>query len=144
MEENKNMEFNAASENVPNMEQNNVEYSAASGNVPNMAQNNMGYNVVPENAEKKNIGFAVASMVLGICSLVFCCCLWFLSIPCAIVGVCLAGMSLRQNRGGKGMAVAGLVTSIVAIAFLVISLIAAASMGNTINNSLWSEMMKSI
>jgi len=66
-------------------------------------------------------GMAVAGMVLGIVSLVLIC-VWFISIPCAIVGLCLscAGKS-RSNKTntGSGMAVAGIVLSCVTLALIV-------------------------
>lgn len=65
--------------------------------------------------EKNSVGCSVASMVLGICSLVLGCCFWYVSIPCAIVGVILGGVSLSSKKGGKGMAVAGVVTSIIGL-----------------------------
>ncbi len=65
--------------------------------------------------EKNSVGLSVASMVLGICSLVLGCCFWYVSIPCAIVGVILGGASLSKKKGGKGMAVAGVVTSIIGL-----------------------------
>jgi hypothetical protein len=64
---------------------------------------------------------AIASLVLGIVSVIFSC-MWFLSIPAGIVGVILGIMSLRGHKGSKGMAIAGLVLSGVGIlsAFIVI------------------------
>ena len=108
--------------NQPNMGQQNVGYNPVN-NAPNMPQNNMGYNPMLNNQPKKDQGMAIASMVLGICSLVLGCCLWFLALPCAIVGVCLGAVSLQKKKDGRGMAIAGLVTSCICIAFLFIALI---------------------
>ncbi len=57
-------------------------------------------------------GVAIASMVLGIVSLVF---VWFwpISLPCAIIGLVL-GISGRSSRG-HGMAIAGIVCSLVTL-----------------------------
>ena len=72
-------------------------------------------------------GIAIASMVLGIVSIVIFCA-WPLSIPCAIVGLILGiiarGKARRGEAGGRGMAKAGIITSTVAIvlAVLVIAL----------------------
>ncbi len=63
--------------------------------------------------ENKSSGLAIASMVLGIVALCLSCCFYYVSIPCAVVGLILAAVSLKGNKGGKGMAIAGLVTSIV-------------------------------
>lgn len=76
--------------------------------------------------EKKPIGFAVTSMVLGIVSVVFSLCLPFVSIITAIVGLVLGSLSLKRNLGGKNMAIAGIVLSIV---FLALSVIFIATIG---------------
>ena len=65
--------------------------------------------------EKKSVGLAVASMVLGICSLLFSCCIPYLPFVLALLGIILAGVSLAGHKGGKGMAIAGLVCSIVSL-----------------------------
>ncbi len=60
-------------------------------------------------------GLAIASMVLGIVALVMACCFWFISVPCAVVGVILGAVSLAGQKPGKGMAIAGVVCSIVSL-----------------------------
>ncbi len=65
--------------------------------------------------ENKKIGLAVASMILGIISLLFGCCFWYVSLPAALVSIALASVSLAKKNDGKGMAIAGLVTSIVSL-----------------------------
>ena len=54
-------------------------------------------------------------MVCGIVALVTACCIPYVPIILALVGVVLGGVGLRGNRRGKGMAIAGLVTSIIAL-----------------------------
>lgn len=62
-------------------------------------------------------GMAIASMVLGIVAVVLFC-LWYISIPAAIVGLILGVLS---NKAGKdGMATAGIVLSIIALAIAII------------------------
>ena len=73
-------------------------------------------------------GLAVAGMVLGIVSLALFCVYW-LAIPCAIVGLILSIIGLKKSKvvgKGRGMALAGVITSIVALglAILIIILIA--------------------
>lgn len=68
-----------------------------------------------EEQMKDGKGLAIASMVLGIVALVLSCCLYFISIPCAVISVILAGISLKGGRDGKGMAIAGLVCSIISL-----------------------------
>lgn len=58
-------------------------------------------------------GLSIASMVLGIVSVVMLC-LWYVSIPCAILAIIFA--IIGRKKGGKGMATAGLVLGIIALA----------------------------
>ncbi len=69
---------------------------------------------MPNQPNQNGSGFAIASMVLGILSLVIGCCYGIGIIP-AIIGVILGAISLNQQRPGRGMAIAGLVTSILGI-----------------------------
>ena len=68
-------------------------------------------------------GLAIASMALGIIALVLSCCFYYISIPCAIISVILAGVSLSKGNAGRGMAIAGLVCSIVSLVPAVIVII---------------------
>ena len=47
--------------------------------------------------ENKSSGLAIASMVLGIVALCLSCCFYYVSIPCAVVGLILAAVSLKGN-----------------------------------------------
>lgn len=62
-------------------------------------------------------GLSIASMVLGIVSLVMLC-IYYISIPCAILAIIFA--IVGRKKGGKGMATAGLVLGIIALAIDVI------------------------
>ena len=73
-------------------------------------------------------GIGIASMVLGIVSLVLGCCFPYISIPCALIGVILAAVSLGGHKDGRGMAIAGLVCSIISLIPAVIVIIGGASM----------------
>lgn len=80
--------------------------------------------VVVEEPKKDRKGFCIASMVLGIIALVLFC-VWYLSIPCAILAIIFGVLGIKSK--GKGMAIAGLVTgsiglvvSVLIIVFLVI------------------------
>lgn len=53
-------------------------------------------------------GFCIASMVLGIISLVFCCA-WIISIPCGILAIIFGILGIKSMQ--KGMAIAGLITA---------------------------------
>tara|TARA_Y100000768_G_scaffold117937_1_gene87111 strand:+ start:529 stop:828 length:300 start_codon:yes stop_codon:yes gene_type:complete len=73
-------------------------------------------------------GMAIASMVCGICSLVF---IWvpFVNIILAIIAVAIGHVQLSnikkfpQDYDGRGMAIAGLATGYVTIGFTVLGLI---------------------
>lgn len=83
-------------------------------------------------------GLGVTGMVLGIVALVFFCS-WYISVPCAIIGAALSGVSMKkaQEAGMKnGLAVAGLVCSVVALAVCVIYLILVAAAVAEVNSFL--------
>jgi hypothetical protein len=71
----------------------------------------------------KTNGMAIASMVLGICGILFCFCYGFGLLPGA-VGAILGHVSMKQikDRGeqGRGMALAGVITGWVAVALVII------------------------
>ena len=75
------------------------------------------------NAPQESKGLAIASMVLGIVSIVPGWCIPYLPLLLGLVGVILGGVSLAKKQGGKGMAIAGLVTSIISLAIYVIAAI---------------------
>lgn len=69
-----------------------------------------------------NSGFAIASMVCGIISLV-CCCLIWLSLVLGIAAVVLGVIALKSNCSGKGMAIAGIITGGIGIFIWLICLL---------------------
>lgn len=67
-------------------------------------------------------GLAITSMVLGIVSLALFC-LWYLALPCAIVGVILGGIAMNKAKmaGVKSnMAIAGVACSCVALGVAIV------------------------
>ena len=68
-------------------------------------------------AQRNRKGLAIASMVLGIVSLVLFC-IWCICIPCAILAIVFGILSLKSN--GKGMAIAGISTGAVGFILMVI------------------------
>ncbi len=75
--------------------------------------------------QKQSNGLAVAGMVLGIIGLVGLC-IWWLGLPCAIVGLILSilGKKKAEVTGtGAGMAKAGMICSIIAICLAVVGII---------------------
>ena len=72
------------------------------------------------NGQKKDT-LAVVSLVLGIVSLVVCCCSGLFSTPFGIGGIICAVLS--KKNGKSGMATAGMICSIIGVVFGVISTI---------------------
>ena len=87
--------------------------------------------------DKNTDNFAIAGLILGISSLVI---EWIpylslLTLPAAIVGIVLSVKGLKSTTK-KGMAIGGLVCSIVALALYVIALICVCAAAATVNS--WS------
>ena len=84
------------------------------------------YPSAPQAPTQGGSGMAIASLVLSIVSLALFC-LWFVSIPCAIVAIVLGiiarGKASRGEAGGKGMATAGMVIGIITIAVVLVAVI---------------------
>lgn len=85
-----------------------------------------------QNSQPGN-GFGIASMILGILSLVlFCTCL---NIPLAILSVIFAIVHLNRRVGSGGFAVAGIITSVVSVILTIITIVLLYVVG--INTSTW-------
>ena len=65
-----------------------------------------------QEAPKNKKGLCIASLVLGIVSLVLFC-IWYLSIPCGILAIIFGVLGIKSMN--KGMAVAGLVTGAIGL-----------------------------
>ena len=85
------------------------------GGGPGYPQNNM--------QPQESKGVSIASMVLGIFSLTFGCCITYIGIATAIAGIVTGIISLKNKKPGKGMAIAGVIMSSVALVFLVFCII---------------------
>lgn len=71
----------------------------------------------------------IAGMVLGIIAVIF---VWipfvgpFIAVPCFMVGLPLSAVAFfqgRKNNTGVGMAIAGLVTNLVALVVIIIAIV---------------------
>ena len=78
-------------------------------------------------------GFSIASMVLGIVSLVLCCSV-YISLICAVIGLILGIVAIHNNNPGRGMAIAGVVCSSIALVLLIIIVIAGLSLPALLNS----------
>lgn len=65
--------------------------------------------------DNQKIWLAVTSMVLGIFSLLFVCCFWYVTVLTSIISITLACISITTKKAGTGMAVAGLTTSVISL-----------------------------
>ena len=77
---------------------------------------NCGYGT-PQNMDGGATGMGIASMILGIVALLISCCInkWWLTIIMAACSIVLGVLSIQKNTSGKGMAIAGIVCSCVAV-----------------------------
>ena len=66
---------------------------------------------------KNRKGLAIAAMVLGIVSIVFFC-VWYISIPCAILAIIFGILSIKSTR--RGMAIAGISTGAVGFVLMLL------------------------
>lgn len=69
-----------------------------------------------EENKKTIYGLNIASLVLGIVAIVLCC-MWFISIPCAILSLVFGIIGIKKQ--GKGMAIAGIITGAITLAIWV-------------------------
>lgn len=76
--------------------------------------------VKKEEPKKERKGFCIAAMVLGIVALVFFC-VWYLSIPCAILAIIFGILGIKSI--GKGMAIAGVVTGSISLVLWIFAII---------------------
>lgn len=84
---------------------------------------------LPPQQEEGSVGLAVASMVLGICAILFSCCFYPIAFLLSLIGLILGAVAIKKGPAGKGMAVTGLILSIISIGIAVVILLFAASLG---------------
>ncbi len=89
-----------------------------------------GYSSAPE-PEKK--GMSIASLVLGICGFIAWCIPLF-GYPVTIVGIILGVIGMK--KGGKGMAIAGIVCSAISLVLTVINSVAGVLLATGMLNSI--------
>ena len=92
-------------------------------------------NVATEGPVVEAKGFSITSMILGIVSVVLFC-IWYLSIPCAVLAIIFA--IIGKKRGAPGMATAGLVLGIIGLVLCIglylLAIIGVASMNSAITS----------
>ncbi|MCI8771835.1 MAG: DUF4190 domain-containing protein [Lachnospiraceae bacterium] len=85
------------------------------------------------NKSNGGAGLAIASMVLGIVALVLIC-IPYLPAPLGLIGIVLAGVSLGCGKEGKGMAIAGLVCSIISLIPTIFAIVVGASFASILGS----------
>ena len=94
------------------------------------------YDFVYGEEKKPGNGFAIASLVLGIFSLL-CCCLWYVSLACGVLSVVFAIVQKKRAGDMGGMALAGMICGIVGA--VIALLIFGYSLALTLTNPNWLE-----
>ena len=115
----------------------NTGYDPGYGGAPNT--NYQGYDQNPGNNyygqepsggnRQGGNGFAIASMVLGIVSLVLFC-IWEIAIPCAIAAIVLGIIQLK-SRGKNGMAIAGIICGVIGMIITILAFVGALMLYNS-------------
>lgn len=87
-----------------------------------------GYAPFGEPVGQNSSGLAIASFVLGLISAIFafltgCCCGGFFALPLALIGGILGAVSLAKRENGRGMAIAGVILSAIAVILSIIFLV---------------------
>lgn len=86
-------------------------------------------------------GFAIASLVLGIVSIVLSC--TYINIVTAIIAIVLGAIHIAKHRTRRGMAIAGIILSVVSIVVLIaIVAIGLAVLGS--NPGLYNEILNEL
>ncbi|OJU12280.1 MAG: hypothetical protein BGN88_03910 [Clostridiales bacterium 43-6] len=83
----------------------------------NNFENNVQYAPPAPPAGHPKKGFAIASLVLGLVSVVISCFI-YVAVPAGIIGIILGALALKAGK--NGMAMAGLVLSIIGIVFSIV------------------------
>jgi hypothetical protein len=60
-------------------------------------------------------GMAVGSLICGILGILLSCCLWYIALPLAIAGLVLGILVVKNKKGGKNLAIVGIVLSSISI-----------------------------
>ena len=102
-----------------------ANYSGQGGSYQSGYSQNTGYGT-PQNMDGGSTGFAIASMILGIVAILMMCCVpsFWLKTIVAVLGLVFGIISLQnKNNAGRGMAIAGIICSGIAMVVYVIGLV---------------------
>ena len=116
---------NLKGEKMNNNENNNIRFEDLVGdNQQNQAPNNNPpiWEVNNNGGKKGTDTYSLVSMILGILSLVLCCCVNYVPIILGVAAIVLYAMA-KKNDTANGMAVAGLVCGIIGVVFGLIGVV---------------------
>lgn len=116
-------ESNAQQNVQPN---NQMPYGQPYIQTPNQFYGQMNNNGNGLQQSDEGIGLSIASMILGILAILFSCCFYPLAFLLAIIGLILGAVGLKKGAG-KGMAITGIVLSIISIAIAILVIVSAVS-----------------
>ncbi len=88
----------------------------------NWNQTNQSQNSYNDPAGRSINGFAIASLIIGIASIILCC-FGIFSLPLGSLGILFAILSRRKGKGMPGMSIGGICTSIIGMIFGILVLI---------------------
>lgn len=97
---------------------------------------------VSRQSNKPSNGFAIASMVLGIISIV-CCCISYFALVCAVAAIVFFIVDYKINKKASGMAIAGLICGIFGVLIGAFSIISDIIFRDDIE-SIWSSILGDI
>lgn len=93
-----------------------------------------------ETITQENKGLSIAAMVLGIISVVLFC-LWYISLPCAILAIIFGVIEKKKNKNNK-FAKSGFILGIVSLVITVIFLLVIFSISVRMSGSLFERAQK--
>lgn len=88
--------------------------------------------------QKRQNGFSIASLVLGIICIV-CCCIDFLALVCAALAIIFAILDKKKNGKMNGMALAGLICGIIGAVISVYFIVDGILNPVELDESFWEE-----
>ena len=88
-------------------------------------------------------GMAVGALICGILGILLSCCLWYISIPLSIVGLVLGILVLKKKKGGKSLAIIGIVLCAISILIgIFVAIVVIAVFTNPEFSSMYDEILR--
>ncbi len=106
-------------------------------NTNNLNENQNSNNVETNAVENKKKNFSIAALVLGIVALVLSC-IWYISIPCAILAIIFGVLGLKSSK--RGMSVAGITTGAIGMVLSILLIVSVFLFGFAILKNATDEL----